>query len=579
MKRAVLILLALGIFVSFLPAAVANVDALRRLTVLEGGRKKPFDTYARILLRRLSGRSTGNGLDACAWLARVLFTPGATLDDPLFHVGDPGLLAAIGVGGGRGGRFSFNELRPGLNRLHELAVRQVRSGDDRPGRFAGEVMRLFANVSAYYGLLDAFAFARPEGAMTDAVSPAPALVPLTGDPSEPWLSPAQALARGAALPLAARREIEFLALACRAYAGGDQEGFDRALGDFDRARRGRLGAALGRPARISLELLYNRVAPFFKAELAYGLALLLLLLALACQRRIMERLSSLALLAGLAVHAFGIIARMAITARPPVTNLYETFVFVSWTAAAMGLLLYWAQKHGPGLLAGGLAGLAFLLIADGYALDGDTMGVLTAVLDSNLWLTVHVITIALGYAGGVVAGIIGHVVLVQQLRRRPVETVARTAGLLHPTLAFGLSFTVIGTLMGGIWADLSWGRFWGWDPKENGALLIIIWCAVLLHARLAGHIGPIGLAAGSVGAIVCVALAWFGVNLLGLGLHAYGFTSGASRGLLAFIALELAFVAAALAALARKRRRPPASDRPATMGRVSSSAAASPGTR
>ena len=201
---------------------------------------------------------------------------------------------------------------------------------------------------------------------------------------------------------------------------------------------------------------------------------------------------------------------------------------------------------------GALAGVILLTLSGRYALEGDTMGMLAAVLDSNLWLATHVVTIALGYAGCVVAGIIGHVLLLQAIRGR--GGAAAAARSLYAVLAFGLVFTVIGTLMGGIWADQSWGRFWGWDPKENGALLIIVWCAALFHARLAGWIGHIGLAAGAIGSLITVALAWFGVNLLGLGLHAYGFTSGALWGLLAFLAVELAFLAAAVP-LARKRSR------------------------
>jgi ABC-type transport system involved in cytochrome c biogenesis permease subunit len=219
----------------------------------------------------------------------------------------------------------------------------------------------------------------------------------------------------------------------------------------------------------------------------------------------------------------------------------------------MGLIMAWQQKQGLGLLVGGLAGLVFLVIAGRYSLDGDTMGMLAAVLDSNLWLATHVVTIALGYAGCVVAGIIGHVVIFQELRRRPAAAVAATVRSLYAVLAFGLLFTSIGTLMGGIWADQSWGRFWGWDPKENGALLILIWLAVLFHARLAGWIGHVGLAVGGIGATIAVVLAWFGVNLLGVGLHAYGFTSGAARGLLAFIIVELIFIAVSVP-LIRKQK-------------------------
>ena len=100
--------------------------------------------------------------------------------------------------------------------------------------------------------------------------------------------------------------------------------------------------------------------------------------------------------------------------------------------------------------------------------------------------------------------------------------------------------------MGGIWADQSWGRFWGWDPKENGALLIILWCAILFHARLAGMIGHLGLAAGAIVSVITVVLAWFGVNLLGVGMHSYGFTSGVARWLLAFVGVEVIFLAVTL---------------------------------
>jgi ABC-type transport system involved in cytochrome c biogenesis permease subunit len=544
-----------------LPAA-PRLDSFRRLPVLEQGRVKPLDTVARNLLRQLSGRASLAGMDAAAWLARVLFTPAATLDDRVFRVDSPELLAAIGIDGEGRSHCSFADLRPGLNRLHALAYRYAGAGAERPGRFEREIVRLFQNVSAYYGLLDAFSFTRPDGALTTGTPRAPAILPLGSDRDGPWLAPATAHARAASLPAPIRREIALLSEAARAYAADAEQEFDRALEEFSRSLQERLGSAAVRSWRIHLEIGYNRVAPFLLAAWAYGLALLLLMLSPLVCRRLLLRVSILLLLAGFGLHGGGILVRMAITSRPPVTNLYETFVFVAWTAVALGLVMARLQKQGPGLPAGALSGLALLVIAGRFGLEGDTMGMLAAVLDSNLWLATHVVTIALGYAGFVVAGIIGHVVLIQEFSPgRPSAPRAGTVRSLYSVLAFGLVFTAIGTLMGGIWADQSWGRFWGWDPKENGALLIIAWCAALFHARLAGWIGPIGMAAGSVGALVCVALAWFGVNLLGLGLHAYGFTSGAARGLLVFIACELLFLAVALP-LARKKRHAVQVDEP-----------------
>jgi ABC-type transport system involved in cytochrome c biogenesis permease subunit len=540
---------------SALPAAAPPLESFRRLVVLEQGRKKPMDTFARNLLKQFSGRVTLDGRDASSWLARVLFTPQETLDDKIFLINQPDVLAAMDVEDEGRGRYSFNELRPGLDKLHGLAFQYTNRGEGRNGRVGGESVRLFYNISAYYGLLNAFSFARPEeeGVHDPRSAPTlPAILPLSAKPDTEWLSPAQAHARGATLPAALQREVALLGQAARAYGGHGSE-FSRALDTFDRSLRGRLGPEGIGPGKISLEITYNRLNPFARAELAYGLALLLLLLALAFRRRLLERLCVAFLLLGLMAHTFGIVARMLIMGRPPVTNLYETFVFVAWTAVVIGLVMSWVQKQGLDLLAGGLAGLAFLVIAGRYSLEGDTMGMLAAVLDSNLWLATHVVTIALGYAGCVVAGIIGHVVIVQELLRQRSAAVASTVRSLVAVLAFGLVFTSIGTLMGGIWADQSWGRFWGWDPKENGALLIIIWLAVLLHARPAGWIGHVGLAVGGIGATLAVVMAWFGVNLLGVGLHAYGFTSGAARGLLAFTIFELAFIVVAVPLIRKKK--------------------------
>ena len=113
-------------------------------------------------------------------------------------------------------------------------------------------------------------------------------------------------------------------------------------------------------------------------------------------------------------------------------------------------------------------------------------------------------------------------------------------------IAFGLLFTFLGTMLGGVWADQSWGRFWGWDPKENGALLIILWTAITLHSRIAGYIKDFGLAIFAIIGTVVVMVSWFGVNLLGVGLHSYGFTQGLAMNLLSYILFELIFILASM---------------------------------
>jgi len=541
-----------------LAAAPSHLQPFQRLVILDQGRKKPMDTFARTLLKRISGRSALAGMDAAGWLARVFFCPWETHDDRVFLVNDPDVLAAVGLPAHGRGRYSFRQLHPRLDRLRELAY-QASSQQGEPGRVEGGIIRLYFNVSAYYQMAGAFHYVwsgTPGGESGQKRAAAPAIVPLGAGDAEEWLSPAAAQARAGRMPAAVQRELSLLSGAARAYTDRRWPDFAAALAAFNQSLRERLPSRDFPGGRIALEIAYNRLDPFFLAQLAYGLALLLFLASAVAWRRWLRRLTWLFLLVGLSAHTGGVIVRMLITGRPPVTNLYETFIFVGWAGVMMGIVLERFQKHGLGILCSGFLGPVFLLIAGRFGLDGDTMGMLAAVLDSNLWLSVHVVTIAVGYAGCMVAGVIGHWILIQALlARQGTAARSRPDQALLAALSFGLAFTGIGTIMGGVWADQSWGRFWGWDPKENGALLIILWCAILLHSRRAGWLGRIGLAAGAVGAIVAVALTWFGINLLGVGMHAYGFTSGVGRGLILFIMGELAFIAVSLGRIRRKGRR------------------------
>ena len=183
------------------------------------------------------------------------------------------------------------------------------------------------------------------------------------------------------------------------------------------------------------------------------------------------------------------------------------------------------------------------------------MGMLVAVLDSNFWLATHVITITIGYGGVVISGVLGHLYILQAMfkKGKKKETLKDTYQSVYATQAFGLIFTFIGTVLGGIWADQSWGRFWGWDPKENGALLIILWSAIMFHGKMGKMIKELGFSLGSIVGIITVVLAWFGVNLLGVGLHNYGFSSNVASAMMIYIFLELLFMGGSYIYLKQKK--------------------------
>jgi len=192
------------------------------------------------------------------------------------------------------------------------------------------------------------------------------------------------------------------------------------------------------------------------------------------------------------------------------------------------LVLEVIAKNGLGNFVSSVAGFLTLEIAWYLSLDGDTFTVLQAVLDTQIWLATHVTSITLGYSATFLAGLLGTVLIAMSFNpRKDNDAILRLpAIMIYGTLCFALFFSFVGTVLGGLWADDSWGRFWGWDPKENGALMIVLWNALVLHARWDRLIGDRGLAILAVFGNIVTAWSWFGVNELGVGLHSYGFTEG-----------------------------------------------------
>jgi cytochrome c biogenesis factor len=192
-------------------------------------------------------------------------------------------------------------------------------------------------------------------------------------------------------------------------------------------------------------------------------------------------------------------------------------------------------------------GFVSLFIGDRLALQGDTMKVLQAVLDTNFWLATHVIIITLGYSATFVAGIFAIIYIVGGIFTPALDKSAskELARMIYGVTCFAILFSFVGTVLGGIWADQSWGRFWGWDPKENGAVMIVLANALLLHARWGGMVQERGIACLAIFGNIITAWSWFGTNMLGVGLHSYGFMDKAMIWLLLFVASQVLLIAAA----------------------------------
>ncbi|MCC6699207.1 MAG: cytochrome c biogenesis protein CcsA [Candidatus Hydrogenedentes bacterium] len=257
--------------------------------------------------------------------------------------------------------------------------------------------------------------------------------------------------------------------------------------------------------------------------------------------------------------------RCIIRGRPPVSTLYETILFITAVIVVVAIVMEYINRQKIALSIGAFLGMAGIFLAYRYeAKEGvDTMPSLIAVLDTNFWLATHVTTVTMGYAAGLLAAAIAHVYILGRalgFRRSDKDFYKNVTRMTYGVLCFGLVFSVVGTVLGGIWANDSWGRFWGWDPKENGALMIVLWELAILHARMGGYIRDLGLAVSSVFCGMIVAFSWWGVNLLGVGLHSYGFTSGIMQSLVVFWGLETVVMLAGLYVWFLQRRPAPVED-------------------
>ncbi|NDH93604.1 MAG: hypothetical protein EBZ13_03525 [Planctomycetia bacterium] len=312
----------------------------------------------------------------------------------------------------------------------------------------------------------------------------------------------------------------------------------------------------GSAEKASFEAWYNGFNPTGISRWLYLLAIVLSFVSFLAWRHSLNRFVSWLLLGTLLLHTFAIVARIYLTGRPPVVNLYSSAIFIGWGCVLAGLGLEALYRMGIGNLVAGIAGGLSMGVA--YGLDtGDTMHVLQAVLDTQFWLSTHVVTVTLGYGATFLAGLLGTCAIVHRLwadwvpsQSRDPAAVAQVQDRLYRmsygVVCFALFFSFIGTVLGGLWADDSWGRFWGWDPKENGALMIVLWNAAVLHARWDRWIGPRGFALFALGGNIVTAWSWFGTNQLGIGLHSYGFTSGVLMLLAGYVLSQLLLIAAGL---------------------------------
>lgn len=610
------ILILFLVFTPFLAYAEDfDYDDLASVPVLHEGRVKPLDTLARHFALAFSGKSKFKNESALRWFVGLVLSPESSFDKRVFSIKNPDVLTSLGITEDNSKLYSFTELLKAI-RAQFSSIQSIQQiPQESRTASQNQLVDLYNKVMLTYELSRSLSMYFPElqvvhpslakelnvkvGDYTylellkqrnlikekfdqvkeispkdwndyqrniailslqlnrvedDARSRLFAILPLQWEGEEGlWFSPWAILSDGQGSPLSAN----YLQLWHSSYLAAqekDAHRFNSIAKQIQNYPKEHF-AEFYSLTKINLELKYNRWDLFTKSLALYILSFLALALSWLAWRKLAERISFACLSLAVLAHLVGLIQRMIIMSRPPVSTLYESIIFVALIASVSGFLLELRKRNTLGILIASLSGTILQFVANSYASDGDTMGMLVAVLNTNFWLATHVVTITIGYGCCFVAGILAHIYLIKRLfgSSRSKDLNDLNGNLLGVNF-FALFFAMFGTILGGIWADQSWGRFWGWDPKENGALLIVLWILFLLHGRLAGKMKALGFAVGSVLTNIVVALAWFGVNLLSVGLHSYGFTSNIATNLGIFCASEFIFAFLMLFLIRRKER-------------------------
>ncbi|QDS88369.1 Cytochrome c biogenesis protein CcsA [Rosistilla ulvae] len=569
------------------------------IPVMSGGRVLPLDQFAREAMKVVSNKDSlptskapqalidrvGKKLTAMEWFFESIGDGDDIMDFPMVRIDATEVLSEVGLSERTEKRYSFRELQPSFAKIEKIA-KATREKEAQELSFKeNAIMQLYRRLNHFLMIKQVFREPLrvddlseseiPEGMSLRDLREAvlrvntmqvrevlqvggPAIFPPQEDtetqiegtqPEWKMYAPAALEAYAAELD-GADAEIPGLAgfNAMRAGYGAEDptafnDGLDSVLSAVAAANPSNM-----QPWRVQLERWLVGTHSSVAAFTVYVLALLISLYCLMIKSPRAQKTAFYLIGCSLALHTLILVVRMMITGRAPVINLYSSAVFISWAGVLFGMGLERIYRHGIGNVVAAMCGVFGLLVA--YSLNsGDTMPVLQAVLDTQFWLATHVVTITLGYTATFLAGIMGILYLFFSKRISPKLFSYRRDlyRMIYGVCCFGILFSFIGTVLGGLWADDSWGRFWGWDPKENGALLIVIWNALMLHARWDGMVGERGFATLAVAGNIITAWSWFGTNQLGFGLHSYGGQDSVKMALLAFVVSQFAIIGIGIA--------------------------------
>lgn len=537
MKRLIVMIgLLLSSFVNGAPEdrTAFDFESLAGVAIQHRGRIKPLDTFASESLQFVTGKKDWKGKGAVECIMGWVFNFDKEWEnEEMIRVAYKPLKAQMALDNNRT-FYSFKELQDnqGLRELLKEAGNKSRNRErlselEKKGVTVQNQLELIGEIFTGQGLT---ILPNPEGGASS------------------WF-PITALDIQGGLPYASdvtERFVEALKKLMEAFLTKNATAWKKSVAEVSGMLAGELARGTYPQEKIlQREIHYNHLRPFRISWIVYVSGFISLLIYLVGRKKIFEKIGIAAVLGGLLVHTYGFGLRCLIAGRPPVTNMYESVIWVTWGCILFAMLVWMAYKNSVIPAAATVFAIVGLVLADNIPLVLDpSINPLEPVLRSNYWLTIHVLTITLSYAAFALSLCLGNVVMGYYVFR-PTHTVhiQNYSLYMYRAMQIGVILLAAGTILGGVWADYSWGRFWGWDPKEVWALIALLFYLAVLHGRFTGWLKGFGFAATTVVSFLGVLMAWYGVNfVLGVGLHSYGFGSGGMGWVTGYVALQVAFI-------------------------------------
>lgn len=564
-----------------------DLNAFAQIPILDEGRIKPIDSFARSMRKKLTGRENG----ALIWLVETLFDPARAASTPTIKITHPDVIALLELAPSKNRLYSYEQLYQPLDNQLNLTMKilqsdegdwstqhralidlqekaalfrsltssmsvvlplniktpddapyNLRISDERELNYLGslsfrekldaELKKIIAlkkdNIESYDPLEQLIAHISFTLSSLEKSGQSNHLFKIIADNTSSWISPWDVVLRNTEEE--AKEALEPWRKLAYSYHESNIIEWNETVHELQKSSSSN---------KLKVEYLYNQIAPFYWGCVLCIISTLALMIG-AITRKNAARIALPCIALAFILQLSGLAMRIYILERPPVSTLYETILFVNAITMLYGLWLFVRTKKTSWLWLCTILGVVLHLLSFSHSQDNDNLVMLSAVLNTDFWLTTHVLSITTGYGFCAITSLLAHYALAYNAwKKTENESLFKST---HNAALLALFFVTIGTILGGIWADQSWGRFWGWDPKENGALLIILWLLWVVHGRIAKQIGTAGSLCVYAYLSVILALSWFGVNLLGVGLHSYGFTNFAAIYLSSFIALESAFL-------------------------------------